>query len=139
VSLFGMEGLPVGPAEQSVREVIVLPVTSLGQDRVMGSLIAGINPTRKLDAEYRTFFSLVADQVATAIQNACLVEEEKKRTDALIELDRAKTVFFSNVSHEFRTPLTLMLGPLEDTLASSDNMSAEQREQLNVVRRNSLR
>src|SRR6185436_7378975 len=54
------------------------------------------------------------------------------------ELDRAKTAFFSNVSHEFRTPLTLLLGPLEDALASGA-LAPEQRTGLGVAHRNSLR
>jgi len=139
VTLRNVDFLPPGPAEQEVHEAIVLPVTSLGQERAVGALIAGVNPTRKLDAEYRTFNSLVADQVATAIQNARVIEEEKKRSNALIELDRAKTVFFSNVSHEFRTPLTLMLGPIEDALAEPDGLSSAHRTQLEIAHRNSLR
>jgi signal transduction histidine kinase len=57
----------------------------------------------------------------------------------LAELDRAKTAFFSNVSHEFRTPLTLMLGPLEDILEKPEDLPAAIHEQLSVVHRNSLR
>src|SRR6185503_19540130 len=53
------------------------------------------------------------------------------------EIDRAKTAFFSNVSHEFRTPLTLLLGPTEDALASPDQ--ALRGEALESVHRNALR
>ena len=86
---------------------------------MVGFLIAGVSPARKLDSEYRTFYELVAGQIAAAIQNARAAEEERKRLEALVEIDRAKTAFFSNVSHEFRTPLTLMLGPVEELLSRS--------------------
>ena len=138
-SVENMQSLASGPAEQRVKEAILLPLAASGQERPLGILIAGVNPTRRLDAEYQTFFQLVGDQVVAAIQNAKASEEDKRHADALAEIDRAKTAFFSNVSHEFRTPLTLMLGPLEDTLAGPDGLPPKDRERLEVAYRNSLR
>lgn len=140
VSLDNIEGLPLGLAQQRLSQAVVLPVTSRGEGGLFGILIAGVNAARKLDVEYRTFYELMAGQIATAIQNAQAAEEERKRIEALAEIDRAKTAFFSNVSHEFRTPLTLMLGPVEELLARSHtDLSPAAKRQLELVNRNGTR
>ena len=117
----------------------VLPVARPGMTPY-GYLIAGVSAVRPLDDDYRAFLTLLADHIATGVANARAYEEEKKRSEALAEIDRAKTAFFSNVSHEFRTPLTLMLGPVEDGLADvSEPLPPAQRERLELIRRSGLR
>ena len=132
--------LPGGPWLECPSSALVLPIASPGQERLAGVLVAGVSPRRALDDEYRGFFELVAGQVAAAIADARAYEAERRRGEALAEIDRAKTAFFSNVSHEFRTPLTLMLGPVEDILAKpAEQVRPENRELLEVVQRNGLR
>jgi PAS domain S-box-containing protein len=117
---------------------VALPIAPAGQSGRAGVLIAGLNPYRLFDDGYQGFMSLVAGQVAAAVGNAQAYENERRRAEALAEIDRAKTAFFSNVSHEFRTPLTLMLGPLEDLLAMGE-LTGEGRSAAEVAYRNSLR
>lgn len=132
--------VPVGPWSERPRTAVVVPIPSGKGGDPRGFLIHGVSSRLTLDENYRTFFQLIAAQIATAISNAEAYEEERRRAEALAEIDRAKTVFFSNVSHEFRTPLTLMLGPLQDLLSRSDaHLSATAKEQLELVSRNGAR
>jgi signal transduction histidine kinase len=130
--------LPGGPWSESPRSAVVLPLAAPGHERPAGVLVAGVSPRRALDDEYRGFFGLVASHIASAIADARAYEAERRRAEALAELDRAKTAFFSNVSHEFRTPLTLMLGPLEDLLGGPD-VPRDVRQRLDLVQRNGIR
>ena len=129
-----------GPFRDSVRSALVMPIAAAGQAAPLGAIVAGVSPNRALDDAYRSFYSLLAAQVSVAVRNAQAYEEERRRAEALAELDRAKTEFFSNVSHEFRTPLTLMLGPIGDLLAGAQGaLAPSQREPLEVAHRNALR
>ncbi len=132
--------LPSGAWDRQPQQAMALPIAAQGRSGNVGVLVVGLNPYRLFDEKYRRFLELVAAQIATSIANAQAYAEERRRAEALAELDRAKTTFFSNVSHEFRTPLTLMLGPLEDMLRSADGaLPPAQREQLEIAHRNTLR
>ncbi|HTL19517.1 MAG TPA: ATP-binding protein [Steroidobacteraceae bacterium] len=128
---------PLWP-EQLLNQAVVLPIQGQGSAVPIAMLVAGVSPRRALDDSYLGFFDLVAGQFAAAIADAQAYEAERRRAEALAEIDRAKTIFFSNVSHEFRTPLTLMLGPIAEAVAHPATPDPV-RTHLELAHRNSLR
>ena len=105
---------PLGPLAPD--QAFVLPVVLLGTRKPMGVLVIGVNPYWRPDEAYTAFAAMAARQLGIMITDAVSYQNERKRQQALAELDRARTEFFQNVSHELRAPLTMLLTPLQDIL-----------------------
>jgi PAS domain S-box-containing protein len=132
--------VPPGPWSDPPHTAAILPIRSRRAGSLAGFLVAGISARLQFDDRYRDFLELVSAQIASAIAKAREHEEEKKRAEALAEIERAKTAFFSNISDGFRTPLTLMLGPIEELLTRSHTqLPPAAAGQLELAHRNSIR
>ncbi|RIB29047.1 hypothetical protein C2G38_1271384 [Gigaspora rosea] len=119
--------------------VLLLTKISLCDDQVLSAiLICGINRRRTLDEKYMEFLKLITNQMNRCLLRARSIEEEKKRSKLLTELNHQKVLFFQGISHELKTPLTLMLSPLDDIINACPQ-EAPIMTYFQIIRRNAHR
>jgi signal transduction histidine kinase len=132
-------GLVSGPYPEPIQHAYVLPIHA-GRGSPSALVIVGASPRLSLNEAYISFFEVLASSLASVVSAAVVYEIDRKRVEALAEIDREKMAFFSNISHEFRAPLTLMLGPIEDELGErEDPLPPGRYARLATAHRNSLR
>eukprot|EP01117_Protostelium_nocturnum_P012009 TRINITY_DN4398_c0_g1_i2.p1 TRINITY_DN4398_c0_g1~~TRINITY_DN4398_c0_g1_i2.p1 ORF type:complete len:1083 (+),score=369.30 TRINITY_DN4398_c0_g1_i2:19-3267(+) len=122
--LYDLCAVPIFTSESSKRRLAMV-------------LLLGLNPMRSVEDTFLSFIAMIAKEVGNILTGVKVREEERMRTEGLLALERARNQFFSNISHEFRTPLTLILGPLEDLLSKITVKS--DKKQLSMIHSNALR
>lgn len=139
VELGGLSwNLPTGAWHEPPAQALMVPLLQQGGPP-LGFLVAALNRHRRLDDDYRSFVALVGGHIAAGVGSARSYRAQQERAESLAELDRAKTTFFSNISHEFRTPLTLILGPVDELRGRTTGVDAQTRQELDLIHRNGLR
>ena len=127
-----------GEDDEHIHSLLCVPLWFEG--RIIG-LLTMINKKKEKHFSKNDFtlLSIISVQAGQLIKNLQLQKEtfeKQKETEKLQELDIIKTNFFNNISHEFRTPLTLILGPAEKISSkTSDNIVKD----ANIIKRNSRR
>ncbi len=110
---------------QKASALLLVPLLTDG--KIIGSItLRQTNKPRQWLSSEIDLAQSVASQAAIAVQQSRLYQKTRQQAERLIELDRQKPEFFQNVSHEFRTPLTLTVGPLESVVNQKQGLSYEQ-------------
>ncbi|MGI4832333.1 MAG: ATP-binding protein [Janthinobacterium lividum] len=118
--------------EVQLRQVEQLSVQNLAQEAERRQLISAQN--ERLEATVHARTAEISRQNHTL---AAQRDEIIAQANRLWVLDQEKTHFFTNITHEFRTPLTLMLGPAAQIAA--DTREPATRQQAELVQRNAQR
>ena len=121
------EGKQAGSTQGLEAEKALLAVPLLADARITGCIVLQqVHSDRQWQPDEITLAQSVANQAAIAVQQADLYQKSRLQAAQLLELDQQKTAFFQNISHEFRTPLTLTIGPLESAVERGEGLDVEQ-------------
>lgn len=132
------EGFELRGWPEATLSALVVPILAGDDEHVPQAVfVFGLNPRLPFGDSYRKFHSLLASQFATGLAAALSSERAMARNEAMLQLDRDKSAFFSSASHELRTPLSLIVGPLHDVLRDhATTLPASARELLTICSRN---
>lgn len=123
------------PLRSPAHALLVVPLLADGE--IIGSIsLRQNNVTRQWQSSEVELAQVVATQASLAVQQSRLYQTTRQQAERLLEADRMKNEFFQNISHEFRTPLTLMIGPLESAVNQKQDLPYEQ---AGIALRNSRR
>ncbi|GAB3320019.1 hypothetical protein GCM10027299_13320 [Larkinella ripae] len=138
---FVLQHLPYNLSNQSIPIAIslYLGLEFAFTSRTLGTKLAEIEDlsaqTRAQEAEKLQLVARQKEQLEQTVRER--TDQLQRQTDKLQEMDAYKSRFFTNLTHEFRTPLTLILGPAEQVLAQT--AESQTRQQVELIQRNASR
>ncbi|RIB29812.1 hypothetical protein C2G38_2154285 [Gigaspora rosea] len=140
INLVMKEENPIQVLLKDNSQAILLPIklTSCNERNLSAVLICGINLLRKLDDKYMEFYKSVLNYVDRILIRGMSIEEEKRQAKILADLNHQKDMFFQSISHELKTPLTLIFSPL-DELINIYSQDTQMKSYLQIIQRNTCR